>query len=141
MIIDNIKQKLTEYRKDASRKHLVPFIQYVISEVEKIGKNKGNRATNDEESVSVIRKLINNQKQLFDVCDADKKIRLIFETNFLQSLLPSAISEVDMVNFIAKYDLKDRGLVIKEAKSFFGIGLDTKVFNEWINASLLKNGS
>ena len=43
MIIDNIKQKLTEYRKDASRKHLVPFIQYVISEVEKIGKNKGNR--------------------------------------------------------------------------------------------------
>ena len=78
---------------------------------------------------------------MFDVCDADKKIRLIFETNFLQSLLPSAISEVDMVNFIAKYDLKDRGLVIKEAKSFFGIGLDTKVFNEWINASLLKNGS
>lgn len=129
-IIQKLKDKSIFLRKE--RSSLAPKIVFALSEIEKIGKNDGNRPTTDDEAVKVIQKIIatideNLKLDLsYDVMDS-----LHRERQILSSVLPAMVTLTDIrdemiINF-SKIAPKNKGEVMKWAKSKWGVYADMKV--------------
>ncbi len=66
MIIDQMRKELKEARK-AKDKKLTGTLTALVGEVQMVGKNKGNRETNDAETLVVVTKFVKNLKELIQV--------------------------------------------------------------------------
>jgi uncharacterized protein YqeY len=131
MIIQKLKEISLKLRKE--RSPLAASIQFAISEVENVGKNKGNRETTDDEAIRVIQKLLKTITENFNVTtNNDLKLRLAGETQILESVLPKMATKQELQNEILVLNDTNKGNIMKHIKNKFGARADMKLVNQLI---------
>ena len=105
--------------------------EHLLSEIEKVGKNNGNRATTDDEAIKVIQKLIATIDENLKVATDDgRKIAFNFEKQILSGVLPQMASD-DEVRQLLKDVLgdetpKNKGVAMKVIRDEYGAKVDMK---------------
>lgn len=131
-VIKKLKAESLRLRKE--RNPVASSITFALSEIEKVGKNNGNRATTDDEAIKVIQKLIatidENMKYVTDETD---KTAFNFEKQVLQSVLPQMASDEDVTNFLRELftgkrgdEIPKKGDIMKALRNHFGALVDMK---------------
>lgn len=125
-VIDQLRSKSLELRKQ--RSSIAPAIQFALSEIDKIGKNNGNRATTDDEAIKVIQKLIAVIDENIKLAVNDGRlITLRHERNILESVLPKMTSDAEVRSFLATLNNpSNKGVVMRALKDEFGALIDMK---------------
>lgn len=124
-IIEELKVISLQLRK--SRDPLASSIQFAISEIEAVGKNNGNRFTTNDEAVRVIQKIIVNVNSNIEQCEnAERKNILHREKEILESVLPQMVSDEEIIEFLQKIDLHNKGTVMKFLREKFGSRVNMK---------------
>lgn len=107
----------------------VGFFSYMIAEIQKIGKNNGNRETTDIEAIKVIRKSLDIAKENLKIShDNPAAVETYkFEIEMLEELLPEQMSDEQLAEFITNEiqssnftSLKDLGKVLSKLKETRG---------------------
>lgn len=124
MIQDVLKTKKIEARKNKNVKD-VSFISFVISEIEKVGKNIGNRETTNDEAIVTVKKIMSNIEDYIKL--SPDNTELIYQKNMLQSLLPQEASVEDIREFIIYSGLKTQKEVAQGLREKFGVNINMKV--------------
>lgn len=96
-VVENIRNQSISARKARDEKKSSLFVT-LLAEVERVGKDAGNRATSDEEAYAVIRKFIKGSSETLAVRPGDEKS--LFEMNLLSELLPAQMSDDDLRAFV-----------------------------------------
>lgn len=128
-VIEKLKAESIALRK--TRNPVAPSILFALSEIEKIGKNNGNRATTDDEAIKVIQKLIATiDENLKVTTDDGRKIAFNFEKQILSGVLPQMASD-DEVRQLLKDVLgdetpKNKGVAMKVIRDQYGAKVDMK---------------
>jgi uncharacterized protein YqeY len=125
-VIEKLKAESLRLRKE--RNPVAASITFALSEIEKIGKNNGNRATTDDEAIKVVQKLIATIDENLKVATDDgRKIAFNFEKRILQSVLPQMASEADVREFLATLEAPaNKGVVMRALKEQYGALVDMK---------------
>lgn len=122
MIITQLKSKSLELRK--ARNPIAASATFALAEIEKIGKNDGNRETTNDEAVKVIQKLVSTLEGNLshkDTSEAREEIELF------KSLLPQMVSDDDVIDFLDNLpDLSNKGAVMKALRAEYGPRVDMK---------------
>jgi uncharacterized protein YqeY len=136
-IIEKLKTESVALRK--AKSPVAPSIQFALSEIEKVGKNSGNRETTEDEAIKVVQKLIatvnENIRFATESMDDGRLIALNFEKRILESVLPQMASEDDVRAFLSATFTTapaNKGVVMKELKAKFGALVDMKRAGEII---------
>ncbi len=128
-VIEKLKTESINLRK--TRNPVAPSILFALSEIEKIGKNNGNRATTDDEAIKVIQKLIATIDENLKLnLDDGRKIALNFEKHILSSVMPQMASD-DEIRALLKDVLgdetpKNKGVAMKVIRDEYGAKVDMK---------------
>lgn len=126
-VLENLKKASLQIRKD--RSPLASFSVFTISEIEKIGKNDGNRQTTDAEAIQYVKKQIQKSNETLGIIqDPDKKDLLNSEIALLETLLPTMASDQDVVDFLGSLNIgaMNKGQIMGEVKKKFGVLVDMK---------------
>jgi uncharacterized protein YqeY len=128
-VIEKLKAESLRLRKE--RNPVAASITFALSEIEKIGKNNGNRATTDDEAIKVVQKLIATIDENLKVATDDgRKVAFNFEKQILQSVLPQMASEDDIRSALVfafnGKQVQNKGEIMKWAKSHWGALADMK---------------
>ncbi len=126
--LEKLKIEAMRIRRD--RGVLSAFCSFAISEIEKIGKNSGNRETTEDETISAVKKMIGTlSSNMSLVSDEYVLAKLVAEKTLLESILPQMVS-IDKIRefMLSKWLLSKptKGEVMKEVKSNFGSLVDMK---------------
>lgn len=128
MIIDELKKVALTHRKNKTGHG--SFLLFVISEVEKIGKNIGNRATTDDEAVKVLQKTIENLKLNVEyLATQDNEAELVVvkdQIAILEPFIPQMASEAEIIAVIDTLPVKDKKSIAAALKKTFGTRVDIK---------------
>ena len=126
-IVEELKTKSLKLRKE--RNPIAGSITFAISEIEKVGKNNGNRATTEDEAIKTIQKLIATIEENLKLdIDDGRKIALNFEKNILQSVLPVMVSEEEIRNTLTNtFTSPSKKEVMQWAKQHWGALADMKL--------------
>ena len=126
-VTEKLKKEAMQLR--IARNPIAPSITFALSEIEKVGKNNGNRATTDDEAIKVIQKLIVtvDENLKLDLDDA-RKTNLNFERNILVGVLPQMASDDDVRTYLRETFTKpaNKGEVMKGLRAKFGALVDMK---------------
>lgn len=129
-VLEQLRAKSLEIRKDPEMKWLAPSIMFAISEIEKIGKNAGNRATTDDEAIKVVQKiLITLEHNIALATDTAAIGKFTVEHDVLRGLLPKMATEEDIRGFLQEsyVDVKPaKGDIMKTLRFKFGAKIDMK---------------
>jgi uncharacterized protein YqeY len=120
------------------------LLSTLIAEAEMIGKNAGNRESNDDEVQQTLRKFLkNNQEALAVIKDEARAAPLRIEAEILASYLPPMATEAEVKAVIAEAlaTLTERGpkaigTVMGALKSRFGSAFDARQANAWVKEAL-----
>ena len=110
------------------RDPIARLIVFHVAEVEKIGKNRDNRETTEEEAIQYVKKTVQKLKE--DQYANDETRR---EIELLETLLPKMASEdevrahIFMLEAEQGLDLSNKGAVMKAVKAEFGALVDMKM--------------
>jgi uncharacterized protein YqeY len=128
-VIDKLKAESLRLRKE--RNPTAASITFALSEIEKIGKNNGNRETTEDEAIKVIQKLVATigENLKLDVDDG-RRVALNFEKQILNSVLPQMVSTDDirskMTSAFEGKTVSNKGEIMKWAKAEWGVLADMK---------------
>lgn len=131
-VIEKLKVESINLRK--TRNPVAASIVFALSEIEKFGKNNGNRATTEDEAIKVIQKLIATiDENLKLALDDGRKIALNFERNILAGVLPQMASDEEVTDFLRELftgkrgdQIPKKGEVMKALRDRFGALIDMK---------------
>lgn len=127
-VIEKLKVEAMSLRK--TRNPIAPSITFALSEIEKVGKNNGNRETTDDEAIKVIQKLIATiDENLKVTTDDGRKVHFNFEKQILSGVLPRMASEDEVRSFLKSSYVgvvPAKGDVMKLLRSNFGAKIDMK---------------
>jgi len=128
-LIEKLKTESMNLRK--TRNPVAPAIVFALSEIEKVGKNNGNRETTEDEAIKVIQKIIANiDENLKHADDSGRKIALNFEKRILESVLPQMVSEDEIRTKLGVAfggtQVHNKGEIMKWARSHWGALVDMK---------------
>jgi uncharacterized protein YqeY len=130
-IIENLKSKSMQLRKE--RSPVASSIVFAISEIEKVGKNAGNRVTTDDEAIRVVQKIITTIDENLKHADTGRRIHLNYEKQILESVLPQMVSDQDITDFLRDVftgkrgdEIPKKGDVMKALRDHFGALVDMK---------------
>lgn len=121
-----LKTLSMKLRKD--RDPIARLIVFHLAEIDKIGKNKDDRETTEEEAIQYVKKTV--QKLKVDQFASEETRR---EIELLENLLPKMASEDEVRAFISMLeaeqglDLSNKGAVMKAVKQEFGALVDMKM--------------
>lgn len=126
-IIEELKTKSLKLRKE--KNPIAASITFAISEIEKVGKNNGNRATTEDEAIKTIQKLIATIEENLKLdIDEGRKIALTYEKNILQSVLPKMATEEEIKTVLAaKFTNPSKKEVMQWSKTNWGALADMKL--------------
>ena len=127
-VIEKLKTESIKLRKE--RNFIAPAIAFALSEIDKVGKNAGNRATTDDEAIKVIQKLIAtiDDTLKLDINDG-RAIALRNEKRILSSVLPEMASEDDVRALLGEFfdeAPKNKGIAMKLIRDEYGAKVDMK---------------
>ena len=131
-VIEKLKAESMRLRKD--RSPVAASIVFALSEIEKVGKNNGNRQTTEDEAIKVIQKLVVTINENLKHADTGRSIHLNYEKNVLESVLPQMATDEEVTAFLkAKYvfaqaadDMPRKGEIMKALRDEFGALVDMK---------------
>jgi uncharacterized protein YqeY len=128
-VIEKLKTESMALRK--VRSPVAASITFALSEIEKVGKNNGNRATTNDEAIKVVQKLISTiDGNLKLNIDDGRRISLNFERNILAGVLPQMASEEDIRSLlkdtIGDQPPKNKGVAMKVIRDEYGAKVDMK---------------
>lgn len=131
-VIEKLKAESINLRK--TRNPVAPSILFALSEIEKVGKNNGNRATTEDEAIKVIQKLIATiDENLKVTTDDGRKIAFNYEKQILSGVLPSMASHDEIMDVIrpiltgkTKETMPKKGDIMKAVRDKFGAKVDMK---------------
>lgn len=128
-VIDKLKAESLRLRRDKSP--VGPSVQYVLSEIVKIGKNNGNRETTEDEAIKVIRNTLNVLQSNYALASPVAKEAINEEMAVLKSVLPSMVSEEEIRNFLSsETEISNKGAVMKAIKAKYGSLVDMRKVSE-----------
>jgi uncharacterized protein YqeY len=127
IILNNIKAAQLQARKDRN-KDVAGLLTTLMSDIQMIGKNDNGRETTDADSISTIKKYLNNIEETIKVVTDETIVTLQrAEQNVLNKFLPTQLSdqelETKIVEFIVNLQattIKDMGKVMKALKDAHG---------------------
>jgi uncharacterized protein YqeY len=128
-VIEKLKAESMALRK--TRNPVAASITFALSEIEKFGKNNGNRATTDDEAIKVIQKLIATiDENLKVTTDDGRKIAFNFEKTILVGVLPQMASDEEitktLMSTIGPHKPANKGIAMKVLRDVFGAKIDMK---------------
>jgi uncharacterized protein YqeY len=129
-VIEKLKKESIRLRKD--RSPVAASIQFALSEIEKIGKNAGNRATTDDEAIRVIQKIVSTINENLTHADTGRKVHLNYEKTVLESVLPQMATEDEVVDFLQETfggklaEIPKKGEIMRALREEFGSLVDMK---------------
>jgi uncharacterized protein YqeY len=129
-VIEKLKKESIRLRKD--RSPVAASIQFALSEIEKIGKNAGNRATTDDEAIRVIQKIVATINENLTHADTGRKVHLNYEKTVLESVLPQMATEDEVVDFLQETfggklaEIPKKGDIMRALREEFGALVDMK---------------
>jgi uncharacterized protein YqeY len=130
-IVENLYKQAINLRKE--RNPIAASITFVIAEINKVGKNAGNRITTEDEAIKTVQKIVatlrdNLNYRLTEVDDERTRQQIVI----LESVLPQMVTE-DVVRAtiatLANTTEFTKGSVMKALKSKFGALVDMKTVN------------
>ena len=130
-VIEELKSKALQLRKD--RDPIAPKIVFAISEVEKIGKNAGNRETTNDEAIKVVQKIVSVIDENLKHSKGDELTgALEKEKKILVDLLPAMLTKEETVASLEEVlsVTSNRGEIMKQLKMKHGSLIDLKMVNE-----------
>jgi len=97
-LASDIRKDLNAARKERSDKERVMLLSTLAGEVERVGKDSGNRETTDSEALAVVRKFVKNAEQtVADLAKAGRDAGHIQrEIGMLEAYLPAAVSAAEV---------------------------------------------
>ena len=127
-VIEKLKSESMALRK--VRSPVAPAILFALSEIEKVGKNNGNRPTTDDEAIKVVQKLIATIDENLKLnIDDGRRVALNFEKQILSGVLPQMASDEEVRSYL-KVSLtetpQNKGVAMKVLKTKFGALVDMK---------------
>lgn len=131
-VIDKLKIESIRLRKE--RSITAPSILFALSEIEKIGKNNGNRNTTEDEAIKVIQKIISTIDENIKVTSDDgRKIAFNHEKQILSGVLPDMTSDEEIMNVLRPImtgktaeTMPKKGEIMKIVRDTFGARVDMK---------------
>jgi uncharacterized protein YqeY len=131
-VIEKLKTESMALRK--VRSPVAPAILFALSEIDKVGKNNGNRTTTEDEAIKVIQKLIATIDENLKLnIDDGRRVSLNFEKQILLGVLPRMASETEITDFLRELftgkrddDIPKKGDVMKSLRDKFGALVDMK---------------
>jgi uncharacterized protein len=130
-VIEKLKAVSVTLRK--ARNEIAPTIVFVLSEIEKVGKNDGNRETTEDEAIKVIQKTIATIDENLKL-DLDDRRRSTFnyEKAILVRILPKMATDDEITTFLrsmfaeTSYEKSKKGEIMKALREQFGSLIDMK---------------
>jgi uncharacterized protein YqeY len=119
-----------------------------VAEAAMVGKNDGNRATTDQETINIIKKFIKNANENIKILDemGKDKSAVIKEKEILESFLPKQLSPEELETIIdgiaaalPERSVKMMGAVMAELKKKYDGQFDGRLASETVKKCLLKN--
>lgn len=128
-VIEKLKTESMALRK--VRSPVAPAILFALSEIEKVGKNNGNRPTTDDEAVKVVQKLIATIDENLKLnIDDGRRVSLNFEKQILTGVLPQMASDEEITKTLLTAIGTDRpankGIPMKVLRDTYGAKVDMK---------------
>lgn len=113
------------------RSPVAPAILFALSEIEKVGKNNGNRATTDDEAIKVVQKLIVTIDENLKLnIDDSRRTALDFERQILSGVLPQMATDEDVTKTllatIGPERPANKGIPMKVLRDTYGSKVDMK---------------
>lgn len=138
-IIEKLKSESMRLRKE--RNPIAASITFALSEIEKVGKNNGNRQTTEDEAIKVVQKLIVTiDGNIKLATDDGRKIAFNYEKQILSSVLPQMASEEEISVYLDNYmttrtkmgETPKKGEIMKAIRDQFGAKVDMKRSGEMV---------
>ena len=129
-VTEKLKKESMRLRKE--RSPVAASIQFALSEIEKVGKNAGNRATTDDEAIRVIQKIVATINENLTHADTGRKVHLNYEKTVLESVLPQMATEDEVVDFLQETfggklaEIPKKGEIMRALREEFGALVDMK---------------
>jgi uncharacterized protein YqeY len=128
-VIEKLKLESMRLRKE--RNPIAASITFALSEIEKVGKNAGNRATTEDEAIKVLQKLVATLNENLKVAaDPGRKIAFNHEKRILESVLPQMASDEEitktLMSTIGPHKPANKGIAMKVLRDVFGAKVDMK---------------
>ena len=129
-IVQKLKTESLRLRKE--RNPIAASITFVLSEIERVGKNEGNRVTTEDEAVKVVQKIVSTLRDNLNYAlrDLDKE-HIHQQLAVLESALPQMVDETQIRDAIQDlmFDpnvIVNKGSVMKALRARFGALVDLK---------------
>lgn len=131
-VIDAIRKESLRLRKE--RNPVAAAISFAISEIERVGKNNGNRQTTEAEAIKVVQKLVStiDENLKLDIDDG-RRVALNQEKQILLGVLPQMATDREVVDFLRELFSEKRGdnspkksEVMKALRDRFGALVDMR---------------
>lgn len=131
-VIEKLKVESLRLRKE--RNPIAASITFALSEIDKVGKNNGNRATTDDEAIKVVQKLVAtiDENLKLDIDDG-RRVALNHEKQILLDVLPQMATDTEVLDFLRELftgkrggDIPKKGDVMKALRDKFGALVDMK---------------
>jgi len=129
-VVSQLKAEAMKLRK--ARNPTAASITFAISEIEKVGKNAGNRETTEDEAIKVVQKLVatlDSNLETVRGIDTGRTIAFEYEKKILESVLPQMVSQDAVITYLKDYEITDKttiGELMKVIKAKFGSLVDMK---------------
>lgn len=130
-IIEKLRGEALNLRK--TRNPIAASISFAISEIEKVGKNNGNRVTTEDEAIKVVQKLIATIDENIGFATLEQNenrlVHLNFEKRILSSVLPEMVSMDEVRQYLVSSFVEkpaNKGIPMKVLKDKYGSKVDMK---------------
>lgn len=129
-VVEKLKTESLRLRKE--RNPIAPSITFALSEIEKVGKNAGNRVTTEDEAIKVLQKIVATLDENLKVASDTAVIEQ--EKAVLMSVLPQMASDEAVRTYLRetfaasanKGEFTFKGEVMKGLRAKFGSLVDMK---------------
>lgn len=129
-LVQKLKAESLRLRKE--RNPIAASITFVLSEIERVGKNDGNRVTTEDEATKVVQKIVATLRDNLNYAlrDLDKE-HINQQLAILEASLPQMIGEAEIRSAIQDlmFDpnfVVNKGSVMKALRARFGVLIDLK---------------
>ena len=125
------KLKIESLRLRKERNPVAASITFVISEIDKIGKNAGNRETTEDEAVRVVQKLVATLRDNlnYKLTDDDEAATLL-QIQILEAVLPQMLTLAETQEAVVASVREigpNKGAVMKALRAKYGALIDLKL--------------
>lgn len=110
-MLTGIKARVLDLRKE--KDPLAPFGLWLVSEIEKIGKNKGNRETTEDECIQLLKKLKDTLSEKAEI-------------DFVAAFIPEMLSDEEVLTFFREKSFSSLKQAMPALKSQYGSRVDMR---------------